>query len=352
MKKHVWFLLAGVLLSVCSRAENISGQNTPPRFPDGDFTRWVYDRTEFPAVALKDRTTGPATFLISISKEGKISRCRTRQYPHAAIRDALLETIRSSPEWMPATRDGIPCEGSVEIVLDLTPKIDPQKRPDMISVTTLAEPLFPRTSTVQITSQSVPNFIRWIGDNFRSPIPKKDKNIHPCRIAFVVRANGSVTDVNISECDDPRLSAELKRVVETSPDWAPALVNKKEHDYTMCINGLFRPGKKKYGFYLSENIPPEFKEGDLKTFRTWVMDRIQYPTACAIRNIEGEVTVSFVVETDGSIGQITPIKSPHKLLTQEVVRVLKLSPKWKPGMVNGEIAPAELSISFNFKNRP
>ena len=143
MKKHVWFPLAGVLLSVCSRAKNISGQNTPPRFPDGDFTRWVYDRTEFPAVALKDRTTGPATFLISISKEGKISRCRTRQYPHAAIRDALLETIRSSPEWMPATRDGIPCEGSVEIVLDLTPKIDPQKRPDMISVTTLAEPLFP-----------------------------------------------------------------------------------------------------------------------------------------------------------------------------------------------------------------
>lgn len=50
------------------------------------------------------------------------------------------------------------------------------------------------------------------------------------------------------------------------------------------------------------------------------------------QNIVGAVWVDFFVESDGSLGEIAITKPLHKLLDQEVVRVVKSMPAWKPSM--------------------
>lgn len=49
-----------------------------------------------------------------------------------------------------------------------------------------------------------------------------------------------------------------------------------------------------------------------------------------------KIYVSFVVETDGSLTNIKVIRDPGFAAGAEVIRVLKLSPKWSPGTQNGK----------------
>lgn len=50
----------------------------------------------------------------------------------------------------------------------------------------------------------------------------------------------------------------------------------------------------------------------------------------------GVSTVSFVVEKDGSLSNIKVINDLGYGTKKELLRVLKLSPKWKPGEMHGK----------------
>ncbi len=76
---------------------------------------------------------------------------------------------------------------------------------------------------------------------------------------------------------------------------------------------------------------PSFQGGDLNEFRRWVQSKLSYPGIAAENGIEGKVTLSFVVEKDGTITNIEIIQSPDRSLGEEAARVLKMSPKWEAG---------------------
>jgi protein TonB len=76
---------------------------------------------------------------------------------------------------------------------------------------------------------------------------------------------------------------------------------------------------------------PTFQGGDLNTFRNWVQSNMVYPAVASENNIQGTVTLKFVIERDGSLTNIEEIQSPDRSLLEEAIRVLKTSPKWTPG---------------------
>ncbi|MCD8103184.1 MAG: energy transducer TonB [Alistipes sp.] len=75
---------------------------------------------------------------------------------------------------------------------------------------------------------------------------------------------------------------------------------------------------------------PTFHGGGIRDFHAWVMGRIEYPQLAWREGIEGMVVVRFVVEKDGRVTDIEVLRSPHEYLSEEVVRVVSSSPKWKP----------------------
>lgn len=77
---------------------------------------------------------------------------------------------------------------------------------------------------------------------------------------------------------------------------------------------------------------PSFQGGDLNVFRNWVQARLSYPPLAQENNIQGTVTVKFVVEKDGRLTNIQVLKSPDKTLSDEAVSVLSKSPKWEPAV--------------------
>lgn len=103
--------------------------------------------------------------------------------------------------------------------------------------------------------------------------------------------------------------------------------------------------------WLAVEDMPTFMGGDLSTFRDWVMQNIRYPEEARKKGIEGNVVVNFCVGKDGYIkeSRITVLESPDKLLSDEVIRVLKSSPQWTPGKQKGNPVVVQFTLPVGFK---
>ena len=94
---------------------------------------------------------------------------------------------------------------------------------------------------------------------------------------------------------------------------------------------------------------PSFQGGDLMTFRNWVQSKVRYPQIAQENNISGRVFLMFVVERDGSLTNIQVLQSPDPSLSDEAVRVLKTSPKWKPGKQRNQTVRVKYTLPIEFR---
>lgn len=99
--------------------------------------------------------------------------------------------------------------------------------------------------------------------------------------------------------------------------------------------------------FVSVETNPEFP-GGLDKFGKYLYDNIKYPGVDRENNIQGKVYVQFVVEKDGSLTDISAIRGPSNTLKEEAVRVVKKSPKWKPGIQNGRPVRVQYTVPINF----
>ena len=76
---------------------------------------------------------------------------------------------------------------------------------------------------------------------------------------------------------------------------------------------------------------------------------IKYPLVAEENGIQGRVICSFIVETDGSISDITISKRVDPTLDREAVRVIKSMPKWKPGTMKGKAVRVKYTMPVTFK---
>ncbi len=60
-------------------------------------------------------------------------------------------------------------------------------------------------------------------------------------------------------------------------------------------------------FFLVE-VMPSFKGGDINKFRDWVQKRTNYPQMAIDKKIQGKVFLTFIVETDGAVSNVTVVK--------------------------------------------
>jgi Ca-activated chloride channel family protein len=95
-------------------------------------------------------------------------------------------------------------------------------------------------------------------------------------------------------------------------------------------------------YYVAEKMP-EYT-GGIEAFKKYVRDHIQLPEGLQNKNITGRIFVQFTIDTDGSVTDIKILRGLHQLLDNEVIRVIKLSPKWKPGTQNGRPVKVSLTV--------
>jgi protein TonB len=100
---------------------------------------------------------------------------------------------------------------------------------------------------------------------------------------------------------------------------------------------------------LPKDVPATFGNGSLAEFQQWVASNLKYPPQAVEQQIQGRVFVQFIVDKEGKVTNITILKSPHQLLSDEVIRVMNLAPRWNPGIRDGEPAATRYSMPLDFK---
>jgi len=119
--------------------------------------------------------------------------------------------------------------------------------------------------------------------------------------------------------DEPVGNSDIKQVVEEDPNKIFASV---------------------------ENLP-EFPGGQDK-FISYLSKNIRYPAVDRENGTQGRVILTFVVERDGSLTDIKVTRSLSQGTDAEATRVLKNSPRWKPGIQNGRPVRVQYSVPVSF----
>ena len=84
-------------------------------------------------------------------------------------------------------------------------------------------------------------------------------------------------------------------------------------------------------------------------FREWVSSKIVYPPVASENGITGRVFTEFTIDRDGSITDIRILRGADPLLDAEAIRVLRMSPKWSPGMQRGKAVRVIYQFPFVFQ---
>jgi protein TonB len=81
----------------------------------------------------------------------------------------------------------------------------------------------------------------------------------------------------------------------------------------------------------------------------FLRDNIHYPEIAKENFTEGIVALTFVIEKDGSIGNIEVLNKVGDGCTEEAIRVVKLMPNWKPGMNHGQPVRVQFNLPIRFR---
>jgi len=92
---------------------------------------------------------------------------------------------------------------------------------------------------------------------------------------------------------------------------------------------------------------PQFPGGN-DALSKFLGDNLKYPKLAREEGISGTVYVSFVVRKDGTITSIKILRGIGGGCDEEVERVVKLMPKWKPGKQKGEAVAVQFNLPVKF----
>lgn len=106
--------------------------------------------------------------------------------------------------------------------------------------------------------------------------------------------------------------------------------------------------KNKDGVYTIVEEMPEFP-GGVNEFMNFMKKKTKYPKEAKKKGWEGKTYLNFIVNEIGEITSPKIVKSSgHDILDEEVLRVIKSMPNWKPGTQNGKSVSVSINVPFNF----
>lgn len=93
---------------------------------------------------------------------------------------------------------------------------------------------------------------------------------------------------------------------------------------------------------------PEYP-GGMAAMVEYLSANVKYPADAEKKKVEGKVFVTFVVDTDGSITDVTLMKKVFPSLDAEAMRVISAMPKWVPGKQRGQVVRVRFTVPIMFR---
>ena len=208
------------------------------------------------------------------------------------------------------------------------------------------------------------DYQHWVESQIEYPKKLREKGVGGrVTVEFVVEKDGSVTFSKILQSPHELFSAEVERVMKSSPKWSPGKQRGEPVTVKMQMRVNFQvneflptqvKGITKYGYdeplEKAEKMP-SFMGGGMDKFTAWAQSKLEYPRSARKAGIDkGKIIATFIVEKDGSVSSAGVMSTlPNgKAFADEALRVIELSPKWEPGSNNGNPVRVKCSVTFKF----
>ncbi len=101
--------------------------------------------------------------------------------------------------------------------------------------------------------------------------------------------------------------------------------------------------------FQSVEVKPMFQGGDATRFSKWVNENLVYPEDAVKAKKQGRVDLKFTITKEGKVENVEVLRGTFKSLNDEALRVVKSSPQWKPGMMDGKAVPVTYIFPVVFK---
>ncbi len=96
--------------------------------------------------------------------------------------------------------------------------------------------------------------------------------------------------------------------------------------------------------FVEVDQPPTFGDSEM-AMEHYFREHVKYPLMEGA--IQSRVIVQLVVETDGSLTQLTVVRGVYPEIDQMVLDVLKEMPAWTPAMCHGKKVPVRIWVPVN-----
>ena len=92
---------------------------------------------------------------------------------------------------------------------------------------------------------------------------------------------------------------------------------------------------------------PQFPGGAAE-FMKWLTKNLKYPQSAQQMKVKGRVVAEFIVNKDGSVTDLQLVEHLNIACDNEVLRVLRMMPKWEPGLMNAKPCRTKVCIPVVF----
>ncbi|GAC1602303.1 MAG: energy transducer TonB [Hymenobacter sp.] len=216
-----------------------------PRFYSTDSTTnslivYLGHNTRYPVDALIDKATGRVFVSFVVNKSGYVEQVKVVKGGHRALNKEALRVVSEMPRWeVPGRLQGQPVNVSftVPITFNMSIATPAQARAIMTAQsqrraavqqqltnaqTQLAQPAAPGGDVGPVFTADPLSAANYISRHVQYPLDaQRARREGVVLVAFVVSAEGAITDVRVTKGLFPSLDAEARRVVSSMPPWQP-----------------------------------------------------------------------------------------------------------------------------------
>ncbi len=359
----------------------ITIKNTPykhvdviAKFTQGDFKNYISNNLQYNR-HIQNTVKGLLTLIMEIGVDGTVSHAKILKSLSPSIDSEVLHIINTSPKWEPAMLNG------QKVTMQMIFNISIGIKGSRTGSSTKDNPKKIKASVKKTVDSIDKKRVTIIKKNPMLVLPQHidvKKDI-PLKTKKHIPSVTKKTKTPVYKKAPPAVIIKKASVKKTIPATMPKQIVKKaplliikmakpiaiKKEPVTTINkttSLIRKNRpiikrakkivkgKKFEA-ISSN--PVYPGGDL-AFHRFLGENIHYPAKSKLNNIEGLVNTSFVIEKDGSISDVEVLSSPAEDLSQEAIRVLLSSPKWKPAIQSGLPVSYKFNITLHFslQNKP
>lgn len=181
-----------------------------------------------------------------------------------------------------------------------------------------------------------------------SPILEQNRLLAPPPIE---KAKIIIKKINKYTIPEVAKDEEIKEEqLPPTQDEVAALKNyNDESDLSLMMEDMLDNGEQEDDLVYSivDNMPT-FMGHEKEAFRMYIIKSLRYPDYAIKKGMQGRVYVQFVVNKKGDVENVKLLNGIDPILDNEVIRVVRSSPRWEPGKQKDKLVAVLFTFPINF----